>query len=177
MHDIPTSSPCPAVDGRGFRRRSMDRAITINNLDAYKASLPFIRSAATLMKAHMPERYEAQLQASQAGQADYIIPSTPFSTVTINRDVTAAYHTDQGDYRPGIGIIAATWAKKTDKGWEITAEDSAAGGLLVYCNVAPAEQCLMYVLTSDTKGQESLLQPRLTKQRTHAPVTVPKPLQ
>lgn len=107
-------------------------ALTINNLNGYKASLPFIRSAATLMKAHMPERYEAQLQACKAGQADYIIPSTPFSTVTINRDVTAAYHTDQGDYRPGIGIIAATWAEKTGEGWEITTENPAAGGLLVF---------------------------------------------
>ena len=107
-------------------------ALTNAHLDGFKDSLPFIRSAAELMKIHTPERYAAQLAACESGHADYVIPRTPFSTVTINRDVTATYHTDQGDYKPGIGIITATWAENRDKEWHVVTENPAEGALLVF---------------------------------------------
>lgn len=107
-------------------------SLTSKNLEGFKAAMPFIRSAGELLKIHAPERYAAQLVACEACHPDYIIPNTPFSTLTLNRDVTVSYHTDKGDYKPGLGVIAATWAVKAGKGWKIVTDNSAKGGILVF---------------------------------------------
>jgi len=107
-------------------------ALTAKHLEGFKASIPFIRSASELMKQHMPERYAAQLGACNQCKPDYIIPGTVFSTTTINRNVTATYHTDEGDFKAGIGVIAATWAKRKGRSWQVVTENPAEGGILVF---------------------------------------------
>lgn len=106
--------------------------LTREHLESFKQSLPMIRAAGQLMATHMPERYDAQMAACEGTHPDYIIPSTPFTTLTLNRDVTATYHTDKGDLKAGIGVIATTWAAKVDGAWKVVSENSAPGGYLVY---------------------------------------------
>jgi hypothetical protein len=107
-------------------------ALTNDHLAEFQDSLPMIRSAGDLFAEHMPERYAAQLAVCSATKQDYVIPSTPFTTVTINRDVTAVYHKDSGDLKAGFGVIATTWASKVDDRWRVVAEPSADGGYLVF---------------------------------------------
>jgi hypothetical protein len=81
-----------------------------------------IRSAGDLFAEHMPEHYAAQLAPCTEAKQDYVIPSTPFMTVTINRD----------DLKAGFGVIAATWAAKVADQWKVVPENPADGGYLVF---------------------------------------------
>jgi hypothetical protein len=107
-------------------------ALTNNHLVEFQDSLPMIRSARDLFAEHMPEHYAAQLAACTEAKQDYVIPSTPFTTVTINRDVTAVYHKDSGDLKAGFGVIAATWAAKVAAQWKGVPENPADGDYLVF---------------------------------------------
>lgn len=61
-------------------------AFTAKEMKAFRASLPFIRATAELMKIHTPDKYAAQMAACQNCLPDYIIPGRPTarlpSTVT-----------------------------------------------------------------------------------------------
>jgi len=74
--------------------------------DKWGAAFPFIQRVGELFREVVPERYAAQLEAAQRTQPAYVIPGTPFTTLTINNTVAGAYHTDKGDYAPGFGVMA-----------------------------------------------------------------------
>ena len=48
----------------------------------------------------------------------WVIPDTPFTTVTINNSVAAAYHQDAGDLKDGMGMMAVL-SKGEYKGFEL----------------------------------------------------------
>lgn len=73
--------------------------------EKWAAAFPFIQRVGELFKEVVPERYAAQLEAAQKTHPAYVIPGTPFTTITINNTVAGAYHTDKGDFAPGFGII------------------------------------------------------------------------
>jgi hypothetical protein len=52
-----------------------------------------------------PERWNAQKAFVQRVAADYVIPNTVFTSVTVNRSERTAAHTDANDYRPGFGVM------------------------------------------------------------------------
>lgn len=65
------------------------------------------RHVASLMKVNVPNRYALQAQACLKCPAEYVIPGTPFTTLTVNNNVApAATHTDKGDFKDGMGIIS-----------------------------------------------------------------------
>ena len=53
----------------------------------------------------LPRRYAAQEAAARATHPAYVIPGTPFTTLTVNNTIASAYHYDKGDYAPGFGCI------------------------------------------------------------------------
>lgn len=118
----------------GIHRNNFCRAtqFTYTHLKEFETSLPFVRSASEQFKRHMPDRFAAQLEACEKSHPDYIIPGTNFSTVTINRDTTVAYHTDKGDLHEGMGVIAATWAVVGADGWVVVTDNPYSGGLIVF---------------------------------------------
>lgn len=69
-------------------------------------ALPFIQQIGRLFRDTIPDRYAAQLEMAQKTHPAYVIPETPFTTVTVNNTVAGAYHTDKGDYEPGFGCMA-----------------------------------------------------------------------
>jgi hypothetical protein len=103
-------------------------ALTKVHLDKFKACLPLIHSANELMRLHAPEQHSAQFEACGKCHRDYVIPGTAFSTVIMNRDVIARCLTDKGDFKSGIGVIAATWlSASTPAGaWSTTIPSRAA---------------------------------------------------
>jgi hypothetical protein len=68
-------------------------------------ALPFIQAVGNLFKETVPDRYAAQLGEAQRTHPAYIIPGTPFTTITVNNTVAGAYHTDKGDFSGGFGVI------------------------------------------------------------------------
>lgn len=80
-------------------------AWTADHPERWQAALPYIQCVAGVMQAHCPEQYAAQLAVCQRTEPEWVIPGTPFTTITVNRNFQTAVHTDRGDYKPGIGVM------------------------------------------------------------------------
>lgn len=81
-------------------------AFTSQDPEAWGECQPMIQEVAKLFAQHVPDRYAAQLSAAKRAHPAYVIPSTPFTTLTVNNCVAGTLHTDKGDYGPGFGVIA-----------------------------------------------------------------------
>ena len=66
---------------------------------------PLIQEVASAFQQALPRRYAAQEAAARATHPAYVIPGTPFTTLTVNNTIASAYHYDKGDYAPGFGAI------------------------------------------------------------------------
>lgn len=86
--------------------------------ELWGAALPFLQHVGQLFKETVSDRYAAQLEAAQRTHPAYVIPGTPFTTVTVNNTVAGAFHTDKGDYEPGFGCMVV-FRKGTYSGAEI----------------------------------------------------------
>tara|TARA_Y100000592_G_C5463288_1_gene315165 strand:+ start:496 stop:1410 length:915 start_codon:yes stop_codon:yes gene_type:complete len=80
-------------------------AFTSNYPDKWATLLPLIDECGEVYRQVAPLRYKAQMEAVSETPKDYIIGSSPFTTVTVNNSVPAAYHQDGGDLKKGTGIL------------------------------------------------------------------------
>ncbi len=80
-------------------------AFTADDLQRWAVVEELARLGATILEGEVPERCAAQkLEAARCDQG-WIIAGTPFSTLTVNRNVLGAVHKDSGDYPEGFGLI------------------------------------------------------------------------
>lgn len=81
-------------------------AWTGRNLPQWQLLHPLLRATADQLATYVPDRYAAQ--AAHAGQAhpEWIVPGTPFSTVTVNNSYPTGLHTDKGDLDAGFSTIS-----------------------------------------------------------------------
>lgn len=94
----------------GYFDRSIDfpycrtTAFNLKHPRKFRRALPYIRAVEEQFRLHLPSRYNAQLLWATATYPDWLV-SEVFSTVTINKNWRTRVHTDQGDYKPGFGVI------------------------------------------------------------------------
>lgn len=81
-------------------------AFTMDNPELWQASLPFTRKVSQVFEQYAPEQFGAQKAFVDHCHPDFIIPGTIFSTITVNRDWRTAGHTDEGDFKSGLGCMA-----------------------------------------------------------------------
>jgi hypothetical protein len=81
-------------------------ALSAERPEEWAACRPFVQEVARVFAEVAPERYAAQLAAAAKTHPAYVIPSTPFTTLTVNNCVAGACHRDAGDYAPGFGVMA-----------------------------------------------------------------------
>jgi hypothetical protein len=81
-------------------------ALSTEKPEEWRECFPLIQQVARLFEEHVPDRYRAQLEAAKRTHPAYVIPETPFTTLTVNNTVAGAYHRDAGDYKPGFGVMA-----------------------------------------------------------------------
>jgi Oxygenase domain of the 2OGFeDO superfamily len=95
-----------AVDPMGQQRYCRLTAWTGQNLPSWQLLHPLLRAIAAHLAEQVPDRYAAQ--QAMAGKTDpaWIVPGTPFSTVTINNTYPTGVHTDKGDLDAGFSTIA-----------------------------------------------------------------------
>jgi hypothetical protein len=69
---------------------------------------PLFRAVASHLQAHVPGRYTAQ--AAEAAKTDpaWVIPGTPFTTITVNNTYPTGTHQDKGDLDAGYSTIAVS---------------------------------------------------------------------
>lgn len=74
-----------------------------NHRSELSESEPLVKRLDTLYREVAPVHYRLQQMAIPA---EYQMYDTVFSTVTVNRNFRTAVHTDRGDFRSGLGVVA-----------------------------------------------------------------------
>lgn len=100
------SATIGAVDPQGQQKYCRLTAWTGKNLPSWELLHPVLRTVAGEFERHVPDRYAAQ--AAYAAEADpaWVVPGTPFTTITVNNTWPTGVHTDKGDLEAGFSTIA-----------------------------------------------------------------------
>ena len=81
-------------------------AFSGKEFDKYLSLFPLFEFIGEMMKEHTPERYNAQMEFIKRTKEDWVIPNTPFTTITVNNSYPTGVHTDKGDLDEGISTLA-----------------------------------------------------------------------
>jgi hypothetical protein len=100
-----SSSIAGAVDPGGQMPYCRLTAWTGRHLAEWEALYPLFRSIAAHLEAHVPDRYAAQLAEAEKTDPAWVVPGTPFTTVTVNHSFATGTHTDRGDLDAGFSTI------------------------------------------------------------------------
>jgi hypothetical protein len=73
--------------------------------DQWESLMPMFRICGAWMQTAVKDRYEVQMDAVKKTAKDWVIPGTPFTTITVNNCVPAAYHQDSRDLKEGMGCM------------------------------------------------------------------------
>jgi len=95
-----------AMDPAGQRMYCRLTSWTGTNLPQWQQLHPLLREIATHLARHVPDRHAAQAAQAAASDPAWIVPGTPFSTVTVNNTYPTGVHTDKGDLDEGFSTIA-----------------------------------------------------------------------
>lgn len=80
-------------------------AYTQNNFDKFKMAFPFLQSLSRGFKELLPWRYGNQMEAANKIDPRFLVPGTPFTTITVNKSFRTACHRDAGDFSDGLSNL------------------------------------------------------------------------
>jgi hypothetical protein len=95
-----------AVDPIGQTRYCRLTAWTGRNLPQWEQLIPLLQAVAEKQRQYVYDRATAQQAAADSANPAWIVPGTPFSTVTVNNTYPTGTHTDKGDLDAGFSTIA-----------------------------------------------------------------------
>jgi hypothetical protein len=79
---------------------------TRSHTDKWEATWPLLERIAALFQEHVPDRFAAQSARARNTHTEWIVPNTPFTTITINNTYSTGVHTDKGDLDEGFSCLA-----------------------------------------------------------------------
>lgn len=82
--------------------------------------VPMAKHVAELFERELPDRFAKQMEIVHRTPSEYVIDGTPFTTLTVNRNIAGRIHKDAGDYKEGFGVIS------------VLRRGSYSGGTLVF---------------------------------------------
>lgn len=94
-----------SIDPGGTFKYCRLTAWTGRHLPEFELLRPALQEVAGLMQQHVPDRYAAQMAEIDRTHPDWVIPGTPFTTVTVNNTYPTGVHTDKGDLDKGFSTI------------------------------------------------------------------------
>jgi hypothetical protein len=72
----------------------------------YEKLFPLFQFIGEQFANHVPERFQAQMHKIAETSPDWVVPDTPFSTITVNNTYPTGVHTDKGDLDEGFSTLA-----------------------------------------------------------------------
>jgi Oxygenase domain of the 2OGFeDO superfamily len=78
---------------------------TAKNPEKFALAYPFLQTLSNGFRDLLPQRYEAQMKAARQVDPRFLVPGTPFTTVTVNKTFRTAAHTDVGDLNSGLSNL------------------------------------------------------------------------
>lgn len=94
------------MDPAGQQRYCRLTAWTGRNLPEFEALRPLLMSVAAQFERWVPDRYAVQMDYVRRTAAEWVIPGTPFTTITVNNTYPTGMHKDKGDLAEGFSTIA-----------------------------------------------------------------------
>lgn len=95
-----------SMDPMGQTRYCRLSSWTGRHLPEWETLHPPLREIGRHLAAHVPDRYAAQMQRVAAADPSWVVPGTPFTTITVNNTYPTGVHTDKGDLDEGFSTIA-----------------------------------------------------------------------
>lgn len=92
--------------------------VTRDHPEKWSLMQDLLRTSAAAYQRHAPERYEAQMAYVKQTHSAWVVEGSPFTTVTVNNHVPAAYHQDAGDLKDGMGCMMV-FKQGTYRGFEL----------------------------------------------------------
>lgn len=111
---------------------------TRDNPEKFAMAYPFLQHLSQGYKELLPWRYENQMDAVRRIDPQYVVPDTPFTTITVNRTFRTACHRDAGDLDSGLSNLLV-----------LSNDNRFTGGYLVFpeirmaVNVRPGDLLLV----------------------------------
>jgi len=78
---------------------------TRDNFEKFKMAYPFLQTLSKGFKDLMPWRYNNQIEAAKKIDSRFLVPGTPFTTITVNKTFRTAAHFDAGDLNTGLSNL------------------------------------------------------------------------
>lgn len=94
-----------AIDPAGPKNYCRLTQWTGEEADKFAELRPLFQTISDLFRAYVPERYKIQMDVVNKTQQEWIIPGTPFSTVTVNNTYPTGVHKDAGDLPEGFSNV------------------------------------------------------------------------
>lgn len=106
-----------AFEASGPKQYCRLTAFARDEMDKWQEVFPLLHRLAELMREHVPERYAAQAKEAARTAPDWVIPGTPFTTVTVNNTYPTGVHTDKGDLDEGFSNVICFRSGEFKGGW------------------------------------------------------------
>jgi len=81
-------------------------AWTGKELDKWESLLPLFQIIGDNFKTHVPDRYAIQMAKVMETKPEWVVPGTPFTTITVNNTYPTGVHTDSGDLEEGFSNLS-----------------------------------------------------------------------
>lgn len=83
----------------------------------FEAMYPYFQHIAKVFQENVPDRYAVQQRYADASRPEWVIPGTPYSTVTVNNTYPTGVHKDQGDLQEGFSCLSVLRRGDYEGGW------------------------------------------------------------
>jgi hypothetical protein len=111
---------------------------TEKNREKFEMAFPFLQTLAKGFKELMPWRYSNQMEAAKKLDPQFLVPETPFTTITVNKTFRTAAHFDAGDLNSGLSNLLVLSNNGNYKGGYLIAPEYR-----VAVNVRPGDLLLI----------------------------------
>lgn len=95
-----------AADPQGVYKYCRLTAWTGRNMPQWQQLQPYFQTIAGHFERNIPARYKNQLAYVEKTDPAWIIPDTPFTTITVNNSYSTGVHKDRGDLDAGFSALA-----------------------------------------------------------------------
>lgn len=82
-----------------------ETAWSLEYQEVLEAARPFVKAVDDVYRDELPHQWREQREFMDRVSADFKFNDSVFSTVTVNRNLRTAYHTDKEDFRGGMGNL------------------------------------------------------------------------
>jgi len=95
-----------AYEATGSRKFCRLTAWTGRETEEFKGLWPYFQFLGFRFAQDVPDRFARQMQEVARTHPDWVIPNTPFTTITVNNTYPTGVHKDKGDLDEGFSVLA-----------------------------------------------------------------------